>query len=139
MAIDLRQERQQHEQGQQRQLPTEPNRSRGTSWMVAAGLIAVLTIGAALTMFALQGEPAPTGGLTLSYPEGAFTGDREGGVYVVVPEPVAGFTDTLVQIREGGGSVSETAVGPTDTPVQIREGGVYVVPVTDTSVETREG
>ena len=74
-----------------------------------------------MTVVALQDEPAPTGTVTtVSYPEGAFTAEREGGVYVVVPQRVAGYADTFVQIREGG-PYGLTA-GYADTEVQIREG-----------------
>ena len=89
--------------------------------MVAVALVAVLAVGAAVAVLALQDEPAPGGTVTtLSYPEGALTAEREGGAYVIVPAPVAGYADTEVQIREGG-PYGLTA-GYADTEVQIREG-----------------
>ena len=59
----------------------------------------------------------------MSYPEGAFTAEREGGTYIVVPEPVAEFTDTAVGVREGGSYALGS--GFTDTAVGVREGGSY--------------
>jgi hypothetical protein len=123
MAIDLRQERQEQERLQDRRTASPPasNRPHGTVWMVVVALVAVLGVGTAVTVVALQDEPAPTGAVTtVSYPEGAFTAEREGGVSMVVPEPVAGYADTEVQIREGG-PYGLTA-GYVDTEVQIREG-----------------
>jgi hypothetical protein len=103
MAIDLRQE-QQH-----RQHPEAPPRRRGTVWMVAVALIAIFAIGAVMTVVALRDQPTPAGGVTiLSYPEGASTTGREGGVYVVVPASVAGYTDTAAGVREGGDYVTTT-------------------------------
>ena len=94
MAIDLRQE-------QRRRHPARPPRHRGTVWIVALTLVAVFGVGAVLTVLALQDQPAPAGGVTLTYPEGAFTTEREGGEYIVVPGPVAAYTGTPVPTREG--------------------------------------
>lgn len=120
MAIDLRQEQQQ--QRQQPRRPATPPRPRGTVW-VAMALAAVVAVGAGITALTLRDQPAPAGGVTVSYPEGAFTAEREGGVYVVVPETVAGFTDTAVGVREGGSYGLNTDF--TDTAVGVREGGSY--------------
>jgi hypothetical protein len=131
MAIDLRQERQRQErqqrqrQGQEPQQPRRPVapiRPRGMLW-VALALAAVVAVGAGIFASSMQDQPAPTGGVAVRYPEGASTGERERGVYVVVPEPVAGFTDTAVGVREGGSY--GLAAGFTDTAVGVREGGSY--------------
>jgi hypothetical protein len=121
MAIDLRQEQQQQRQQQPRR-PATPPRPRGTVWVVMA-VAAVVAVGAGITALTLQDQPAPAGGVTVSYPEGAFTAEREGGVYVVVPEPVADFTDTAVGVREGGPYGLNTDFN--DTAVGVREGGSY--------------
>ena len=127
MAIDLRQEQQERQQ-RQRQEPQQPRRPvapirpRGMLW-VALALAAVVAVGAGIFASSMQDQPAPTGGVTVPYPEGASTGEREGGVYVVVPEPVAGFTDTAVGVREGGSY--GLGAGSTDTAVGVREGGSY--------------
>lgn len=101
MAIDLRQEQQQLRQQEPRR-PATTHRPRGTGRVVAMALAAIFAVGAGITAWTLQDHPAPTGGVTVSYPEGAFTPEREGGVYIVVPEPVARFTETAVGVREGG-------------------------------------
>ena len=90
---------------------------------MALALTAIVAAGAGIAVLTLQDQPAPTGGVAVSYPEGAFTAEREGGAYVVVPEPVAGFTDTSVGVREGGSY--EPVTGFTDTSVGVREGGSY--------------
>lgn len=103
MAIDLRQEQ------KQRQRPQAPPHRRGIGWMVAVALVAIFAIGAVMTAVTLRDQPAPAGGVTtLSYPEGASTAGREGGVYVVVPGSLAGDTDTAVGTREGGDYVTTT-------------------------------
>ena len=123
MAIDLRQEQeQQQRQQQQPRRLAPPPRSRTTTWVVVTAVAAVVAVGAAITVMT-QDQPAPTGAVTVSYPEGGLTSEREGGVYVVVPAPVAGFTDTAVGVREGGSYGLST--GFTDTAVGVREGGSY--------------
>src|SRR5262245_32045098 len=99
MAIDLRQEEQQRQQQEQ---PGARRPRRGTVWTVAAALIAVIAVGAAFTVLILQDDPAPATGISLTYPEGADTADREGGTTIVVPEPATEITDTSVGTREGG-------------------------------------
>ena len=123
MAIDLRQEREQQQERQQPRRPETPPRPRMTVWVVAMVLAAVIAVGVGILALTLQDQPAPTGGMTVSYPEGAFTVEREGGVYLVVPGPVAGFTDTSVGVREGGSYGLNTHY--TDTSVGVREGGSY--------------
>ena len=117
MAIDLRQEREQRERQEQPGHPVTSPRPRGTVW-VALALTAIVAAGAGIAVLTLQDQPAPTGGVAVSYPEGAFTAEREGGLYVVVPEPVAGFTDTSIGVREGGSY----------EPVALRDGEAVVSP-----------
>jgi hypothetical protein len=115
MAIDIRQEQQQAGRGTS-QAPKQPRRG---AWTVILAIVAMIAVMGTMAVLALQEDPAPTGGTVISYPEGAATGDREGGTYLVVPEPVAGFTDTSVQVREG---TTPVVAGFTDTAVQVREG-----------------
>lgn len=125
MAVDLRQEQQEHQDRQGGRRPASAPQPRGTIWTVALALVAVVAVGGVVTVFAQHDEPAPAGeASTLSYPEGASTTGREGGMYLIVPEPATTFTATAVGIREGGpyGLTAEF----TDTSVGAREGGRYV-------------
>ena len=124
MATDLRQDQQQR-QRQERQQPQRPGtspRPHGALW-VAVAVAAIVAVGAGMYALTQQDQPAPSGGVTVSYPEGAATAEREGGAYVAVPELVAGYTDTAVGVREGGSY--GLSAGFTDTAVGVREGGSY--------------
>jgi hypothetical protein len=136
MATELRE----RQQTQERIGGTDvgPSRDRRIGWHVAVTVVALLAVAGAAVLVATQ-EDVSSPGITLTYPEGASTEEREGGSYLVVPEPVAGFTDTSVQIREGGAYAPTAGYG--DTSVEAREGGTYA-PTTgygDTSVQIREG
>ena len=121
MAIDLRQE-QQRGQHEQPRFPAASPRGRGMFWATLA-LAGAVAVGAAIFVSSTPDQPAPSRGVTVSYPEGASTTAREGGVYLVVPEPMAGYTDTAVGVREGGSY--GLSAGFTDTAVGVREGGSY--------------
>jgi hypothetical protein len=64
------------------------------------GVAAIIVVGATAVLV-LQEDTAPVGGTVLNYADVAATAEREGGEYVIVPEPVASYTDTSVGIREG--------------------------------------
>lgn len=139
MATELRE----RQQTQERIGGTDggPSRERRVGWQVVVTVVALLAVAGAAVLVATQ-EDAPSAGITLTYPEGAFTKQREGGGYIVVPEPVAGYADTSVGIRESGRfTVPAPPAGFTDTSVGIREGSgdQPVAGYVDTSAEIREG